>query len=491
MRQSGASSVRAADRHGIAGFFQSIGSFFAGFVNDVRTGDVWVRLSLLVCGAGYFGRKQYVKGVIVTLVQAALLIGFPLLLWPYLAKIGTLGTVQQEKVFNMETMKNEYNDYDNSFKILLFGIIALLVIAVAIVLYIRNIHNVRELQARAESGKHVNRFGEDVGEALNGKFHTTLLTLPTLGIIVTTITPLIVMICIAFTNYDINHIVPTKLFTWVGLDNFKKLFTNSLSLTFSYAFGKVLVWTLVWSFFATFTNYFGGILLAMFINNKRTRGKRFWRTCFMVAIAVPQFVSLMLIRNFFSNTGIVNTICANIGVLDLCKQMGLVSPGMSYIPFLSDASWSKVMIILINMWIGMPYMMLISTGVLMNIPADLLESAKIDGASKFQSFKSITMPYVSFVLGPYMVSSFVNNINNFNVIYLLQQDVFTTSDQALANSNAKETDLLVTWLYRLTQDYSNYKMASAIGILIFIICAAFTLVAFRSLTRGDKEENFQ
>jgi hypothetical protein len=86
---------------------------------------------------------------------------------------------------------------------------------------------------------------------------------------------------------------------------------------------------------------------------------------------------------------------------------------------------------------------------------------------------------------------FVGNINNFNVIYLLTQDVYTTTNQAMASSQAKEVDLLVTWLFRLTQDYYNYKMASAIGIIVFIICAVFTLVAFNRMIKGDKEGTYQ
>ena len=123
--------------------------------------------------------------------------------------------------------------------------------------------------------------------------------------------------------------------------------------------------------------------------------------------------------------------------------------------------------------------MLIATGILMNIPTELIEAAKIDGANAWQSFKSITMPYILFITGPSLVNSLVANINNFNVIWLLSRDVYTTSD------------LLVTWLYRLTQDQSNYKMASVIGILVFVVCAILTLVAFSRMIKGDKEESFQ
>lgn len=470
---------------------RAVASVFSEFYRDIREGDLWVRLSLLVFGAGYFARRQVVKGVLVTVLQAFVFVFYPVALWPYLSKFGTLGTVKRAAVFNPVTMKNEVNDFDHSFMILLFGLVGIIVIAAMVAFWVKNLRAVRRLQVLKESGKKINRFSEDVRELFNRKFHITLLTLPSLGVMLFTIIPLLVMICVAFTNYDQTHMVPTNLFTWVGLNNFKTLFTQSQTITFGYSFGRVLTWTLIWAFFATFTNFIFGILLAMFINNKKTRLKRMWRTLFIITIAVPQFVSLLLVRNFFANTGIVNTIFASVGITDFLKQIGLLAPSYAYIPFLTDPVWAKVMIILINMWIGIPYMMLIATGILMNIPADILESARIDGANAFQSFRKITMPYILFVTAPYLVTSITHNINNFNVIYLLTNDVFVTKDQLLANSNAQEVDLLVTWLYRLTQNYYNYKMASVIGIVIFIISAVFTVLAFRVLIRGDREERFQ
>ena len=454
-----------------------------------RDGDVWVKLSALICGSSCFARKQYIKGFLITLVQAVLLWAIPCVFWPYMSKLGTLGTVQAQKTFNPVTMKNEWNDYDNSFMILLFGLIGILVTITAVVLWLRNIRNARDVQVLAENGKHVNTFRDDLADCFNTKFHRTLLSLPVLGVVTFTILPLIVMICIAFTNYDRNHLVPANLFTWTGLSNFKALFDMSANGAFGYAFLKVLSWTLVWAVFATFTCYFGGILLAMFINNKNTKCKKLWRTLFMIAIAVPQFVSLLLVRNFFHDQGIVNTICANIGLTGWLKSIGAIQT--NYIPFLTDARWAKPMILLINMWVGIPYQMLIAYGVLLNIPTDILESAKIDGANAWQSFKSITMPYILFVTGPSLVNSLVANINNFNVIYLLTQDVYTSTDQMMASANAKEVDLLVTWLYRLTQEQSNYKMASVIGILVFIVCSILTLLAFNQLIKGDKEATFQ
>lgn len=468
----------------------AIGEFIAGVFRDFREGDIWVKLSALICGSSCFARKQYVKGFLICLVQAVLMFALPVIFWPYMTKLNTLGTVQAAKTFNKETRKNEWNDYDNSFLILLFGVLGCVVLVTAVTLWLRNIRAARAVEVQQKSGKHVNSFVEDLQDCLGIKFHRTLLTLPVLGVILFTIIPLIVMILIAFTNYDRNHLVPSKLFTWVGMSNFKALVSMTADSTFGYAFIRVLTWTLVWAVLATFTCYFGGILLAMFINNKNTRFKKFWRTCFMVAIAVPQFVSLLLVRNFFADAGIVNTICKNIGLTDWLFSIGAI-PTANFIPFLTHPAWARPMIILINIWVGVPYQMLIATGILMNIPGELLESAKIDGANAWQSFKSITMPYILFITGPSLVNSVVANINNFNVIWLLSRDVYTTSDQLMANANANEVDLLVTWLYRLTQDQNNYKMASVIGILVFIVCAVLTLLAFNRMIKGDKEENFQ
>jgi arabinogalactan oligomer/maltooligosaccharide transport system permease protein len=474
----------------VGGFFKAIGGFFSGFGAAVAKGDLFVKLSLLWWGAGYARRKQYIKAVIMTALEAAVILFTIFFAMDYVPKFGTLGTVKAEKVFNPQTMKSEFNDYDHSFKILLFSIFSFVVWFAALIIWMKNMINVHKLQIKAENGEHINTFKEDIGVYLGEKFHITLLTLPVLGIVIFTVIPIFLLIFVAFTNYDQNHMPPSQLFTWVGFKNFITLFGGGgMTVTFGYAFARVLGWTLIWAFFSTLTTYIGGILLAILLNSKKTRLPKLWRLLFVVTIAVPQFVTLLLVRNFFADSGIVNTICTNIGLTGFLRDAGIIST--TYIPFLSAPGWAHVMIILINIWIGVPYQMLIATGVLMNIPEDQLESARVDGAKPFQIFAKITMPYMLFVTGPALVTDFVKNINNFNVIYLLTQDVYTTTNQAMANSQAKEVDLLVTWLFRLTQDYYNYKMASVLGIAVFVICAVFTLVAFNFMIKGDKEGTYQ
>ncbi|MDR0249283.1 MAG: sugar ABC transporter permease [Oscillospiraceae bacterium] len=471
--------------------FLALLDFFRQFGADFARGDIFVKLSLLVMGAGCFRRGQIIKGLLITLFQAVIIIFTISFALPYLADFSTLGTVTRAMVYNPDTMKNEVNDYDHSFKILLYSVVSLIVLFCALVVWLRNLRSARALEVTARQGKRVPSFIEEVKSYRNERFHITLLSLPCLGVVVFTVVPLIIMIAVAFTNYDQQHMPPGALFTWVGLANFKALFSNSITLSFGYAFFKVLRWTLIWAFAATFTCYIGGILLSIFINNAKTKCKQLWRTLFVISIAVPQFVTLLVVRNFFRNQGIVNTYMSQWGITAFLQKIGLVSESLTFIPFLTNPAWAMVMIILINIWIGVPYLMLIATGILMNIPKELYESARIDGASPFKTFIHVTMPYMLFVTAPYLVTSVVSNINNFNVIFLLTQDVYITTDQKLANANAKEIDLLVTWLYRLTQEYYNYKMASVIGIMVFVVCAVFTLLAFNIVLKRNKEDKFQ
>jgi arabinogalactan oligomer / maltooligosaccharide transport system permease protein len=232
---------------------------------------------------------------------------------------------------------------------------------------------------------------------------------------------------------------------------------------------------LIWAVVATFSNYIFGILLALLINKKGVRFKTLFRTIFVLSIAIPQFVSLLVMRNMLDDNGPIN------GVL---KNAGLIH---NFIPFLSDTTSARISVLVVNLWIGIPFTMLITSGILMNIPADLYEAARIDGASRFDMFVKITMPYVIFVTTPTLITQFIGNINNFNVIFLLSGGGPST----LNYYQAGKTDLLVTWLYKLTVNTRDYCYASAIGIVVFVISAVFSLIAYRNTTAYKNEEAFQ
>ncbi len=304
---------------------------------------------------------------------------------------------------------------------------------------------------------------KDLKSLLHENLHRLLMTPPMIFILALTILPLIFMICMAFTNYSRidNHLM---LFDWVGLDNFKTLFDADSVL--GSTFWSVLGWTLVWAFFATFSNYILGMILAIVINRKDTRAKGFWRFCFVLSCAIPMFVSLLIMRTMLQPNGAVNV---------LLRNLGWIAQDAS-LPFFTDPTWARVTVIIVNIWVGVPYTLLQLTGVLQNIPGELYEAAKVDGANAVQIFFKITLPYMLYVTTPYLIVTFTGNVNNFNVIYLLSGGDPVTD---LA-STAGKTDLLVTWLYKLTIDKQYYNIGAVIGILTFIILAVGALLTYRN-----------
>lgn len=216
------------------------------------------------------------------------------------------------------------------------------------------------------------------------------------------------------------------------------------------------------------------MLVALLINKKGIRFKKLWRTILIFSVAVPQFVSLLLMSQMLGSEGIIN---------NLLKSWGWIEQSL---PFLTDGIWAKVTVIIVNIWIGIPFTVLITTGILMNIPADLYESAKIDGASPFRTYMKITLPYMWFVTTPYLINTFVGNINNFNVIFLLTGG----NPLSLDYQNAGQTDLLITWLYKLTYNEQNYSFAAVIGIVTFIIIAVISLIFYNKSKAVKNEEEF-
>lgn len=434
-------------------------------------GDARTRLSFVIMGSGSFLRGQYAKGLLYFFAQLAYIAYMSFFGFKYLKDIGTLGTVTQHKVFDEEQGIYLYTQGDNSMKILLFSVLSIVLTLLFIGVYYMNIRSSYQAQELQAKGKPLRGFREDIYSLFDKRYHITLLTLPVLLVVLFTLLPLIFMVLIAFTNFDKTHQPPGNLFTWVGFENFGNMFGGNASL--GYTLANLFLWTIIWAVFATFTNYIFGMILALMINKKGIRFKKFWRTVFILTIAVPQFVSLMLMSQLLADEGAVNV---------LLKELGLQA-----IPFLTDGLMAKISVILINMWIGIPYTMLITTGILMNIPADMYESAKIDGAGPIITFFKITFPYMLFVTTPYLITQFVNNINNFNVIYLLTKGGPLT----LEYYKAGKTDLLVTWLYKQTVEEQNYSLAGVIGVIVFIITAAFSLMIYNSSSSSQKEEEFQ
>lgn len=435
-----------------------------------KEGDFKTRLSYIIFGFGPILRGQFLQGIALLVLELATIYYFIIFGWNYLKDITTLGT--QGKGFNPD---GTVRYGDNSFLILLYGILSIVIILLFILLWRLNVKENYKEQNMLREGKTLPTNKQVFLSLFDSNFDKTLLALPVTGIFLFTVLPILFMICVAFTNYDYDHQAPAKLFTWVGLENFRNLLSFNAT-GYGKTFVTVLGWTLIWSFFATFLNYFLGMGVAMLINRKGIKLKKMWRTILVTTIAVPQFVSLLYMYKLFANDGLINSYLIKWGLVETA------------IPFWTNAMLARIMIIVINLWIGIPYMMLIATGILMNIPSDLYESAKIDGATPWQSFIKITLPYMLFVTGPYLLTSFINNLNNFNVIFLLTQG---KPQSMTLEGKAGFSDLLVTWLYKMTVNDTNYRMAAVIGIMVFVVTAVISLMVYGILPSVKDEEGFQ
>ena len=383
-----------------------------------KEGDLKTKLSFLIMGFSNLLNKQIFKGILFLLAEIFFIIACIYQIIPGIVGLITLGTKTQGMQWQtIDGIRMKVSvEGDNSMLLMIYGLAAIIFCGIFFYVYWCSLKSNRKLFVLNKEHKSIPSFREDLKTLTNGRFHMTLMIIPLIGVLLFTILPLVYMIGLAFTNYDHNHLPPGHLFDWVGFANFRNILTGRMAETFM----PLLSWTLIWAVAATATNFFFGILLALLINTKGLRGKKIFRTIFVIAMAVPQFVSLLIMRNLLADWGPVNA---------LLERWGLISNAL---PFLSD------------------------------------------GANKFQVFRSITFPQILLIMTPNLIQQFIGNINNFNVIYLLTEGKPNNS----ALYQAGDTDLLVTWLYKLTVIASDYNLASVIGIIIFVLSAVFSLLAY-------------
>jgi len=466
--------------------FVGIGKGVAGYFTRFVKGDWATKLSYVIMGFGNIMKGQIIKGLIFLAAEVAFIafmIGFGA------DKIYNLGFFNNGKIgfreqgewaIDPSTGRRTYSPPDDSMQLLLYGVLTMIIIAVFLVIYFASVKSAYKVQQQKAAGEKIPGFKEEMRQFGDEKFHITLLAFPCLTISVFTIMPLLFMILIAFTSYTQS----TPFFQWVGLQTFADVFQTSGAASQGETFIELTKWTLIWAVMATVLNYILGMIVALMINKKGIKLKALWRTLFVVTVAVPQFVSLLLMQQMLEGNqfGAINQLLESLGWLPVSD-----SGAVQYIDFLANANkWiPRITVIVVNIWVGIPYTILITSGILMNIPADLYESATIDGAGPARTFFSITLPYMLFVTTPYLITTFIGNINNFNVIYLLVGE-----QNSMDLHNAGYTDLLVTWLFRMSTSTGEYNTAAAVGILVFIVCATVSLLTFNLTKSAKNEEEF-
>lgn len=440
--------------------------------NALKQGGPLIWASCLFMGLGNLVSGQIIKGLLFFAIEIGVIVFMAIpqggLYW--LSMLPSLGWREQQQIWNEEKFVYEYVAGDQSQLILLYGVATVFVLVFFVLLWRASVRSGYKAVVLKRSGRKVPTFLDDIRSLFDENIHKLLMTPPMAGLLVFTILPLVYMVCMAFTNYskEGDHLI---LFDWVGLQNFVSIFDSTSAI--GKQFGDVLVWTLVWAFFATFLNFFLGTFMAIIINRPSIKLKGLWRGCLSMTIAVPQFVSLLLIRSMLQPEGIINRMLVDAGWVS------------SALPFMINTTWARVTVIVVNLWVGIPYTIMQVTGVLQNIPADLYEAARLDGAGPVKQFTNITFPYMMFVLTPYLITQFTGNVNNFNIIYLL-----TGGGPVNIGNSAGNTDLLVTWLYKLSVDQQKYNMAAVIGIFTFVVLAIVSLVTYRSTGSYKDEEGF-
>ena len=487
-----------------------------GFMDIIMTfvkGNWAVKLSFLIFGLGNIYYGQIARGILFFLFEVAFIVYMFFI--PCSADFRTqsgLGWLKSVNWFDVGntvgTHQQQAGVYDpvkdvfvtlpgeDSTRVLFNALLAVIFIIAFIYTWRMQVKQCRICMDIKASGKKIKSGKDDLKSLLDDQFHKTLLAPSLVGILLFTVLPMIFMVIIAFTNYSdvmgdkgmLNGV--SQLYEWVGFKNLAELL-NFGEGGIGVAFGELLVWTLTWAVFATFSNYFLGMMVAIMINKKGIKFKKLWRTVLVMTIAIPQFVSLLYISKMFDFNGFIGSfIYKNIPFI----REFLIANNTNTLWQVPEAA--KIMIIVINIWIGIPYVMLMATGILMNIPADLYESARIDGANGYQQFTKITLPYMLFVTGPYLLTSFVGNLNNFNVIFLLSGGGPTNYDMNIPSLEGLvpgHTDLLITWLFKLSTGSgagARYYLASALGILIFLVVAILSLIVYNVIPSTKNEEDF-
>ena len=447
-------------------------------------------LSAIVWGSGQWYNQQWLKGTLffvfqVAIVAAELLSGnyfaggefvvrehagfFVTGLWG----VWTLGTE------GMVLTENGLTPGDHSIILLIQGIIAIIILLIAIGIYVVNIRDA------VKSAKEINETGimlsskEWLVQTFEHAFEYIILVPSTLMLLMFSVMPIIFAFLIAFTNYHKENLPPTKLVDWVGFDNFKFLMSvggeaGSSNIWF-YTFWNVFLWTIIFAVVATVTPFFLGLFQAVILNNKRVIGKKIWRSILILPWAIPAMISQLNFQQLFNGQfGPINAYLMDWGWIQE-PIYWLSDPHNPWIP--------RLTILGINLWLGFPYFMALMSGIMTSISKDVYEAAEIDGANERQQFWKITLPLVLSSTAPLLVMSFSSNFNNFGLIYFL-------TEGGPINPNyihAGNTDILISWIYKLTVDQRVYNMASVMSIIIFLIIGTFSAWNF-SRTKAFKEE---
>ena len=411
----------------------------------------------LIPGLGQIYNKQKAKGAIFLGVTILFLIYFFAIAAPELGNLITLGEVPGR---------------DNSLFMLIRGAFHFILVIVYFIFYALNLKDAYTIAKRWNNDYPVPTTFKDMLKGIYANGFPYLLIIPSyIAMTFAIIFPVLVTLLIAFTNYDFQHLPPTKLLDWVGVTNFTNIWRLS---TFRSAFGAV-----IWALAASTVQIVIGIFTAIIANQPFIKGKRIFGVIFLLPWAVPAFITILTFSNMFNDSiGAINT--------QVIPLLGKVLPFLNghLIPWKTDPTWTKIALIMMQGWLGFPYIYVLTLGILQSIPNDLYEAAYIDGANAWQKFRNITFPMILAVAAPTLISQYTFNFNNFSIMYL-----FNDGGPGTVGGGAGSTDILISWIYRLTTGAApQYSMAAAVTLIISLIVISISMIAFKKLHAFDMED---
>lgn len=418
-------------------------------------------LTFWLPGLGQILNGQWAKSIMFFLLSAFVYV----VAIPYALGFGNF---QGKGIAGLISLAEGGRKLDRSLIFMIEGIISIFLVIFAVAIIIIAFKDVLSVEKNKIKGVRPKNWFETKTSAFEDGF-PYMVSLPALvAIVFIVLVPISTAILLSFTSMDPKS--QTK-FEWIGLDNYK-LIAMGEGIAGG-PFWNILGWTIIWTIFATTLAIAIGFGLAILSNNERIKGKTFFRAVYLLPWAVPAFITIMFFSIMFSRNGVLTDIINN------------VFRPENRIVIKDSAFWSRVTLIGLQGWLGSAYVFLLSTGVLQAIPADLYEAAQIDGATAWQKLRKITLPIVLFQTAPLLVGQYTFNFNNFSIIYLFNGGgPFNPSKYG---NLAGTTDLLISYIFKLTTEHDYQAIGAAITIVISLGLMLFAFIGFKN-SKAFKEE---
>ena len=409
--------------------------------------------TFLIPGLGQLLNKQYEKSIL-------FFIGTIFIYFAAIPYFLGYGNYQGTGVTGLLTLAEGGARLDRSIIFMIEGIISIMLVLIAVLIFYVSFKDVNKVEKDMIKGIRKRSWFETKESIFNDGFPYLVISPAALVVLFIVLVPVFTTILISFTNYDPNH---QAKFQWYGISNYKLLLTGQGVA--GKAFWPIVIWTIAWTAFATTLAIFIGFSLSIIANNDRIKFKGVFRTVYILPWAVPAFITIMFFSQMFARGGPIPQLIQNLFGLTLDVK--------------NNPTQTRIVLILLQGWLGSAYVFLLSTGILQGIPNDLYEAAEIDGATGFKKTWNITIPLVLYQTAPLLIGQYTFNFNNFSIIHLFNGGgpfVPTTYGNV-----AGSTDLLISYIYKLTINSSYQGMGAAVTVIISMALMFFTWLGFRDM----------